>query len=296
VNNTLKAVIAATLIFGSGVLTGVYLVKPRLDSKRPDAPVNLSDEKRVVFVNQLDRQLSLKESQKRRINEILTQSNERTRALWEPIADQMRDELSAVREAIRAELTPGQQARFDQQISPPMRLNRLPRRPKVDPQAEKDRIEAERKAAAEAERQAALKRQRETEAKKRAEEQARRKAREEKKKQEDKKKEDKPKLPPKEKTQEQIEAEKKAAEARKRAAAEKKRRDEARRKAQREAAAKRAAERKKQMEEQKKRDAQKRQAAAAKAAEKPAPAPKPKAESKPELESQPRSIRSLRSR
>lgn len=327
-NNTLKAVIAATVIFGSGVLTGVYLVKPKIESKRPDAPVNLNDEKRVVFVNKLDKQLSLEDTQKAKIIEILTESNERTRALWDPIADKMREEISAVRDEIRAELTPRQQERFDKKISKPRRLNQLPRKPKVDPEAEKARMEAaakkkaeeERlaaeKAKAEADRLAAEKRRKEAEAKRRAEAKkradqlAKKKAEEEARKKaeaEKKKKEDELKLPPKEKTKEEIEAEKNAEEARKQAAEEKKRKDEARKKAQREAAAKKAAERKKQLEEKKKRDAQKRLIEAKKTPKKPAPkpAPKPPAKPKPKPKAEPekkkeatkpKSIRSLRSR
>lgn len=131
VNNTLKAVIAATLIFGIGVLTGAYLVEPKVPA-RPDTPLSMNDEKRAVFLNKLDRQLTLEETQKDRIIEILAQSNERTKEFWEPIANRMRAEITSVRAEIRAELTPLQLEKFDEKISLPRRLNQLPRPVKAE--------------------------------------------------------------------------------------------------------------------------------------------------------------------
>ncbi|MFN7139015.1 MAG: hypothetical protein ACK4UN_06730, partial [Limisphaerales bacterium] len=58
-------------------------------------------------------EVTLTSEQKEQIDAALKESHERTKAIRDKIAPELREELKRVREQIRAELTPEQQARFD---------------------------------------------------------------------------------------------------------------------------------------------------------------------------------------
>jgi len=80
--------------------------------------------RRMDFVLSVHRELKLTPEQRERIEKIVCAGQEQTKALWESIAPQMRKEVQDVREKIREELTPEQEARFEELLK-----QRLPRKP-----------------------------------------------------------------------------------------------------------------------------------------------------------------------
>ena len=121
VNNTLKVILATLVIYGAGVITGGLLVNHTQKAKRRAAapPQPIINVQRKEFLPRLDRQLGLSQEQFEDIEEIINESNERTKALWDPLAPKLKEELRAVHEQIRNVLTPEQCHKFDQEMARP---------------------------------------------------------------------------------------------------------------------------------------------------------------------------------
>ncbi len=138
VGNTWKVVLATAVIFGAGVVTGGLLVSyvdrakptrpkpvarhvvplwpaPRglAQGPHPEQQQNLEQQVRD-FMRWAGRDLDLTPEQRQRIEGILRDGQERTRATWMKIAPELRKELEQVKAEIRAELTPDQRAKFDE--------------------------------------------------------------------------------------------------------------------------------------------------------------------------------------
>lgn len=64
------------------------------------------------LLRRMDRELALTPEQHDHIEKIIANSQERTKALWKPIAPQMNREMQSVCEEIREELTPEQRKKF----------------------------------------------------------------------------------------------------------------------------------------------------------------------------------------
>ncbi len=114
-----KVILAAVLLFTAGTTTGVALTRLRVRAKvRSEAerrsPLPAIAWQRYEFLRRAQRDLKLSDEQKSRIEAKVKDSQERFRRLWEPIAPQAREEFEQLRAQIRAELTPEQQARFDE--------------------------------------------------------------------------------------------------------------------------------------------------------------------------------------
>ncbi len=114
-----KVILAAVLLFTAGATTGVALTRLRVRAKvRSEAerrsPLPAIAWQRYEFLRRAQRDLKLSDEQKSRIEAKVKDSQERFRRLWEPIAPQAREEFEQLRAQIRAELTPEQQARFDE--------------------------------------------------------------------------------------------------------------------------------------------------------------------------------------
>ncbi len=129
--NAWKPIMAALLIFAAGVVTGgltARLAKPARIRPAPNLPVNLGVRPgRAEMVERMQRELSLTEVQRERIDVVVRESQDRTRQLWEGIAPQAQAEHKRVRERIREELSPEQRAKFDEsfrlrELSGPGRL------------------------------------------------------------------------------------------------------------------------------------------------------------------------------
>lgn len=139
--NAWKLILATVVIFGAGVVTGGLLVrqtadKPRAARVRP-APAQPPqwlpparefprraepelqrslEQRRLEFMLHASRTLNLTPDQRQRIEQILRESQERTRTLWDQVAPQMRKELADAREKVRQELTPAQRKVFDEML------------------------------------------------------------------------------------------------------------------------------------------------------------------------------------
>jgi hypothetical protein len=79
---------------------------------------------RVALLRQLVNRLHLQPEQRTRILDIIKESQERSRGIWEQIAPQMRDELKRTTEDIRSELSPEQQRHFNEMLREHRRENR----------------------------------------------------------------------------------------------------------------------------------------------------------------------------
>jgi Spy/CpxP family protein refolding chaperone len=124
--NTWKAILAAIVIFGAGVVTGGVLIW-RLQSSPPTRPrpgfepgpsaqAPSPGGMRWEFLRRAQRELDLTPAQREQIDKILKDSQERTRKLMEPIASEFHAESKRAKEEFRAVLTPPQQARFDELV------------------------------------------------------------------------------------------------------------------------------------------------------------------------------------
>lgn len=118
-----KVLLATLVIFGSGVATGALLLKAAAsaDSKAPVAEPKTAARalplQRMDFLRRMETNLDLSLQQKERLEKIMRQSQERTKPLWDQIAPQMSAEMQRLREEMRRELVPGQQARFEQLLA-----------------------------------------------------------------------------------------------------------------------------------------------------------------------------------
>ncbi|MBL9173228.1 MAG: hypothetical protein JNL10_06835 [Verrucomicrobiales bacterium] len=114
-----KLVLCVLLLFTAGMVTGGAAVRLRdrvrtrnLNQIRGDVPNSVWQ--RVEFFRKAQRDLSLDREQRNRIESHLRESQENVRQLWAPVAPKVRAEMDSLRDRIRTELTPEQQARFDQ--------------------------------------------------------------------------------------------------------------------------------------------------------------------------------------
>lgn len=129
--NPWKFILATVLIYGTGVVTGALVTalveRPHRAAARPGQQLTYSQIQRAEFLGRLQKQLDLTPEQHDRIGLLLRDSNQRTKPYWDPVAAKMKEEVRAVTEKIRAELTPEQSAKFDIEI----KASRVPK--KLDP-------------------------------------------------------------------------------------------------------------------------------------------------------------------
>jgi len=117
-----KVILAAVVLFAAGVLAGATVTslrakaawKERQARREAQSPVTWQ---RFDFLRRAQRSLELSAEQEARIETHLKESQERFRKLWEPVAPQARAEFDRLRDQIRTELTPEQQAKFDEALS-----------------------------------------------------------------------------------------------------------------------------------------------------------------------------------
>jgi len=117
--NVWKPILAALLIFCAGTVTGTLLAKLYQAPRRPvpfraAVPPGPGMAQRMEYLRRIERQLNLRSAQRERIEQILRESQERMRKLWEPVAPLAQEELQATEQHIRAELTPAQARKFDE--------------------------------------------------------------------------------------------------------------------------------------------------------------------------------------
>ncbi len=149
--NTWKVILATLVIFATGVVTGGLLVsysnraqqkhhRPwlretsnrRADAGQPAANLReavtsglsgarpqgssgpLPQGLRMDFLLKLDRELRLSAEQRARIEKIIAEGQEHNQQLWSRVLPEMRREIQATKERIRAELQPEQVKRYEE--------------------------------------------------------------------------------------------------------------------------------------------------------------------------------------
>lgn len=167
--NNWKLICAVLVIFAAGVVTGgllVHHVQPRkgavggraaapLPERMQVSPGELPrlnerelqitlERRRMDFLLGATRELQLTPEQRERVEQVIRDSHERTRKLWEQVGPPMRREIVEVRERISAELTPRQRLRFEQLMKRPQGQGQgppfaLPRRGEEGPLAPEGR-------------------------------------------------------------------------------------------------------------------------------------------------------------
>ena len=130
--NPWKFILATVLIYGTGVVTGALVTtlveRPHRAAAKPAQQLNYSQIQRAEFLGRLQKQLDLTPEQHDRIGHLLRDSNQRTKPYWDPVAAKMKEEVRAVTEKIRAELTPEQSIKFDAEI----KTSRAPKKLDLD--------------------------------------------------------------------------------------------------------------------------------------------------------------------
>ncbi|MBU6399330.1 MAG: hypothetical protein KGS61_03345 [Verrucomicrobia bacterium] len=114
-----KAILATLVIFGAGLVTGAVSGRWLRAQAHPAFRLGPSSQmtpwtaQRRAFLRRLDRELDLNPAQHARVQQLITESQDRLKKIWEPITPQARQEFHRLRGEIRAELNPDQQHKFD---------------------------------------------------------------------------------------------------------------------------------------------------------------------------------------
>jgi len=106
-----KVILATLVIFGAGFVTGTLAAK-RVQASPPDRPGSIHQ--RVEFMRRMEKRLDLTPVQRERIEAILSESQERTRKLWEQVGPKMKEEFQQTSKRISEELTAQQKIKFDE--------------------------------------------------------------------------------------------------------------------------------------------------------------------------------------
>lgn len=111
-----QVILAAVVIFLAGIATGALATRALTPAPaaRPSAPLPLGLDRRHAYLERLDREVDLTPEQRLQVEKIIAASQERIRALWEPIAPEAREAYRAARREIAALLTPAQKARLEE--------------------------------------------------------------------------------------------------------------------------------------------------------------------------------------
>jgi hypothetical protein len=123
--NTWKAIFAALVIFGAGIVTGNVLNRMSEASKTATAPsaartgahasqqpLPLEQLRKVELMGRVQKDLDLTPEQHARIEKIIGDAQERIRDLWDQVAPDIRDEYDDVQKKLCGELTPEQSKLF----------------------------------------------------------------------------------------------------------------------------------------------------------------------------------------
>jgi hypothetical protein len=134
--NPWKVILATLAIFLTGLITGVVIVEQLVvkPAKRPPIRVPTPDLAlqpgwlREEFVRRMDEELDLTPEQRRKIMNIVHESQERTRLLYSLIGEDVREEMRQTQEAIRKEITSDQAQKFEEML----KRRRFPRNVRPD--------------------------------------------------------------------------------------------------------------------------------------------------------------------
>ncbi len=146
--NAWKVILATLVIFSAGVITGGLLVKfaegTTTHAAQPGTPENprrptataanrqyklpppLPGPLRKDFLDRLDRDLKLSSQQREGIEKIISEGQDKAKAIWDDVEPDMHDVLTETRTKICGELTAEQRARFEQSVRQKARTNAHP--------------------------------------------------------------------------------------------------------------------------------------------------------------------------
>lgn len=134
-----KVILAASLLFGLGVVTGVLAQRAinanSSHGRGRDAGMGTLLDSRFAPVQKMREELLLSPEQAQRIDAILHDGQGRMRQFWDTCQPRLKSEMKQVRENICAELTPEQRVKFDELL----KRHRELRVPKPDKDKEKDK-------------------------------------------------------------------------------------------------------------------------------------------------------------
>jgi Spy/CpxP family protein refolding chaperone len=116
------------VIFACGVITGALVTKTERQAVVVDAATNPPPPvvnpknpappgwqmQRLEFFKRMEKQLDLAPEQREQVDQIMKESQERTKPLWEQIAPQMGEELKRVRQEVTKVLTPEQRKKMNE--------------------------------------------------------------------------------------------------------------------------------------------------------------------------------------
>jgi len=116
-----KVILATLVIYTAGLFTGAIAVrlttdwgKPPRSPRSPQGQLSPPNVMREEFVRRMAEEVRLSPQQKERILKAVRESQERVKELYGLIGPEVSEEMQYVREAIRAELTPDQEHRYDE--------------------------------------------------------------------------------------------------------------------------------------------------------------------------------------
>jgi Spy/CpxP family protein refolding chaperone len=116
-----KVVGAAVVIFGAGVISGSVATrlyqnytKPPLPVRPPGGPPPPWVGQRMDFLRHMEEALGLTAAQRNRIDQLIKESQQRTRELWEGFSPKLKAEMERLKAAVDAELTPEQRAKAEE--------------------------------------------------------------------------------------------------------------------------------------------------------------------------------------
>jgi Spy/CpxP family protein refolding chaperone len=115
-----KLILAVLAIYGAGAASGivVHIVGQRQSHAPSDPVANMPAgpgwSQRYEVLKKMEKQLDLSPTQHQHIADIIQESQDRMKALWDPIAPKAREEFQHTRELILNELTPAQRSKWEQ--------------------------------------------------------------------------------------------------------------------------------------------------------------------------------------
>lgn len=114
-----RPIAAALVIFVAGVVSGamgMQLYRARTQTpppRMPGGPPSPWLSQRMDFMRRMGDRLGLSDEQRQRIDDILRQSQQRSRELWEPLAPKFKEEMERTKKLIDAELTAEQREKAE---------------------------------------------------------------------------------------------------------------------------------------------------------------------------------------
>lgn len=116
-----KVVGAAVVLFGAGVISGNVATRlyqrytqPPFPARPPGGPPPPWVGQRMDFLRHMEDALGLSPEQRERIDQLIKESQQRTRELWEDFSPRLKAEMERLKAAVDAELTPEQRAKAEE--------------------------------------------------------------------------------------------------------------------------------------------------------------------------------------